>query len=138
MRFILLAALAASGPTSTAPTARHHYHLYPGDVVDVAGGPHFDWSCTLFRAGQQPATQSETACSSVAVVRSGLERSPTFSSGSSPPRMDYWFNVATRPFTRRPIGDHSLRTNPSTTCATFPRKLRPKQIGEEQPRWFPA
>ena len=46
-----LVALAASSPASTAPTARHHYHLYPGDVVDVGGGPHFDWSCTLYRLG---------------------------------------------------------------------------------------
>src|SRR5512133_886721 len=46
-----LVALAASGPASTAPTTRNHYHLYPGDVVDVGGGPHFDWSCTLYRLG---------------------------------------------------------------------------------------
>ena len=35
----------------SAHTTRHHYHLYPGDTVDVGGGPHFDWSCALYRAG---------------------------------------------------------------------------------------
>jgi hypothetical protein len=25
----------------------HHYHLSPGDTVDVRGGAPFDWSCTL-------------------------------------------------------------------------------------------
>jgi hypothetical protein len=35
----------------SAHTTRHHYHLYPGDTVDVGGGPHFDWSCTLYRLG---------------------------------------------------------------------------------------
>src|SRR5262245_22837015 len=25
----------------------HHYHLQPGDTVDVRGGAPFDWSCTL-------------------------------------------------------------------------------------------
>jgi hypothetical protein len=37
--------------TVNAQKAPHHYHLYPGDTVDVAGGPPFDWSCTLYRAG---------------------------------------------------------------------------------------
>src|SRR5262245_47814471 len=40
-----------SAVTVNAQRARHHYHLYPGDTVDVAGGPHFDWSCTLYRVG---------------------------------------------------------------------------------------
>ena len=35
----------------SAHKTHHHYHLYPGDVVDVGGGPHFDWSCTLHRLG---------------------------------------------------------------------------------------
>ena len=35
----------------SANKAPHHYHLYPGDTVDVGGGPHFDWSCTLYRVG---------------------------------------------------------------------------------------
>jgi hypothetical protein len=25
----------------------HHYHLQPGDTVDVRGGAPFDWSCSL-------------------------------------------------------------------------------------------
>jgi hypothetical protein len=29
----------------------HHYHLQPGDTVDVGGSPHFDWSCALYRLG---------------------------------------------------------------------------------------
>jgi hypothetical protein len=52
------AAVAASSPgtpvsavTVNAQRTPHHYHLYPGDTVDVAGGPHFDWSCALYRAG---------------------------------------------------------------------------------------
>jgi hypothetical protein len=40
-----------SAVTVNAQRAPHHYHLYPGDTVDVAGGPHFDWSCTLYRVG---------------------------------------------------------------------------------------
>ena len=48
------AAVASPGtPVSAAAVSAqrtpHHYHLYPGDTVDVAGGPHFDWSCTLYR-----------------------------------------------------------------------------------------
>lgn len=35
----------------SAHKTRHHYHLYPGDTVDVGGRPHFDWSCTLYRLG---------------------------------------------------------------------------------------
>jgi hypothetical protein len=27
----------------------HHYHLQPGDTVDVRGGAAYDWSCTLDR-----------------------------------------------------------------------------------------
>ena len=38
-----------SAVTANAQRVPHHYHLYPGDTVDVAGGPHFDWSCTLYR-----------------------------------------------------------------------------------------
>jgi hypothetical protein len=50
------AAVASPGtPVSavavSAHRTRHHYHLYPGDTVDVGGGPHFDWSCTLYRLG---------------------------------------------------------------------------------------
>lgn len=49
------AAAAPSTPVAavavSAHKARHHYHLYPGDTVDVGGGPHFDWSCTLYRGG---------------------------------------------------------------------------------------
>jgi hypothetical protein len=45
------APVAASGPTSTAPTGRHHYHLYPGDVVDVDGSPRFFWSCSYYWVG---------------------------------------------------------------------------------------
>jgi len=50
------AAVASSGtPVSAvavnARTTPHHYHLYPGDTVDVGGGPHFDWSCILYRLG---------------------------------------------------------------------------------------
>jgi hypothetical protein len=40
-----------SAVAGSAHTTRHHYHLYPGDTVDVGGGPHFDWSCTLYRLG---------------------------------------------------------------------------------------
>lgn len=41
-----------TGVAVSAPKARHHpYHLYPGDTVDIGGGPHFDWSCTLYRGG---------------------------------------------------------------------------------------
>jgi hypothetical protein len=43
-----------STPVTGVPVsarAPHHYHLYPGDTVDVGGGPHFDWSCTLYRLG---------------------------------------------------------------------------------------
>src|SRR5262245_39895364 len=40
-----------SAVTVNAQRTPHHYHLYPGDTVDVAGGPHFDWSCALSRAG---------------------------------------------------------------------------------------
>jgi hypothetical protein len=50
------AAVASPGtPVSavavSADKTRHHYHLYPGDTADVGGGPHFDWSCTLYRLG---------------------------------------------------------------------------------------
>jgi len=50
------AAVASAGtPVSavavSAQRTPHHYHLYAGDTVDVAGGPHFDWSCTLYRGG---------------------------------------------------------------------------------------
>jgi hypothetical protein len=49
------AAVASPGtPVSALASVhktRHHYHLYPGDTVDVGGGPHFDWSCTLYRLG---------------------------------------------------------------------------------------
>jgi hypothetical protein len=66
---VVTATLRGPSPSSSAPSAvaspgtpvsavavsahetRHHYHLYPGDVVDVGGGPHFDWSCTLYRVG---------------------------------------------------------------------------------------
>jgi hypothetical protein len=47
------APVAASGAASTAPTARHHYHLYPGDVVDVDGSPSFAWSCSYYWVGGQ-------------------------------------------------------------------------------------
>jgi hypothetical protein len=40
-----------SAVTVSAQRTPHHYHLYPGDTVDIAGGPHFDWSCTLYRVG---------------------------------------------------------------------------------------
>jgi hypothetical protein len=40
-----------SAVSASAHQAHHHYHLYPGDTVDVGGGPHFDWSCTLYRLG---------------------------------------------------------------------------------------
>jgi hypothetical protein len=29
----------------------HHYHLQPGDTVDVRGGAAYDWSCTLTGSG---------------------------------------------------------------------------------------
>jgi hypothetical protein len=49
------AAASPSTPVSavavSANKAPHHYHLYPGDTVDVGGDPHFDWSCTLHRVG---------------------------------------------------------------------------------------
>jgi hypothetical protein len=49
------AVASPSAPVSavavSAHKSRHHYRLYPGDVVDIGGGPHFDWSCTLYRVG---------------------------------------------------------------------------------------
>jgi hypothetical protein len=50
------AAVASPGtPVSavavSAHKTHHHYHLYPGDTVDVGGSPHFDWSCALYRLG---------------------------------------------------------------------------------------
>jgi hypothetical protein len=44
-----------TGVAVSANKTRHHYHLYPGDVVDVGGAPPFDWSCTLYRLG--PSTR---------------------------------------------------------------------------------
>jgi hypothetical protein len=41
----------ASALVVSAQRTPHHYHLYPGDTVDIGGGPHFDWSCTLYRGG---------------------------------------------------------------------------------------
>ena len=40
-----------SAVAGSAHKTHHHYHLYPGDTVDVGGSPHFDWSCTLYRLG---------------------------------------------------------------------------------------
>src|SRR5262245_51438135 len=46
------AALAsARAPVSAVAVSAyktHHYHLQPGDTVDVRGGAPFDWSCTLW------------------------------------------------------------------------------------------
>jgi hypothetical protein len=72
------AVASPSAPVSavavSAHKSRHHYRLYPGDVVDIGGGP------TL--TGHAPSTgsaESATACSNVAVVRNGRVQSPTFS-----------------------------------------------------------
>jgi hypothetical protein len=35
----------------SAHRARHHYHLNPGDVVDVDGSPRFAWSCSYYWVG---------------------------------------------------------------------------------------
>jgi hypothetical protein len=42
----------ASAVAVSAYETPHHYHLRPGDTVDVRGGPHpFEWSCTLGGVG---------------------------------------------------------------------------------------
>jgi hypothetical protein len=41
-----------TGVAVSARKARHHhYHLYPGDVVDVDGSPRFAWSCSYYWVG---------------------------------------------------------------------------------------
>jgi hypothetical protein len=64
----------------------HHYHLQPGDTVDVRGGAPFDWSCTL-------------TFGRVFECRGPAEWTrpkPHLSSGSSSSRMASSFNGATR------------------------------------------
>jgi hypothetical protein len=40
----------------------HHYHLRPGDTVDVRGGAPFDWSCTLGGVGSSSVGYREFEC----------------------------------------------------------------------------
>jgi hypothetical protein len=46
------AAVPSPGTPVSAVAGTHHYHLQPGDTVDVPGGPHpYKWSCTLGDGG---------------------------------------------------------------------------------------